>query len=377
MSIKAETTFSLKDQLFNEQTVRQLAQAINLAEPSFAVDDFVSRTLAQFPALELKERIHCLVTTLAEFLPADFLAAREVLLAALPPPLDPNLQDDDFGEFIWVVPGEYVARFGCRDEYLQASLAFLGEATQRFSSEFAVRPFLHAYPQQTLAHVHAWVDDAHYHVRRLASEGIRPFLPWGQRVVLPLQDIVEVLDRLHGDHTRFVTRSVANTLNDISRLDAAVAVDTVKGWQAAGRQRQAELQWMARHSLRTLVKDSDVQALTLLGYPADPVFSVSRVKMNRTVRVGEDFCWQGELTSRRKQKLRINLRLYFLKANGTHAVKVFAIKDLEMSRGEKISLIKKVAFKPQTTRVLYPGAHYAQLVVNGVTRPKRAFQLLI
>ena len=333
MSIRAETTFSLKDQLFNEQTVTKLAQAINAVEPSFAVQPFVSEALLQFPALELKERIHCLVTTLEAFLPGDFLKARDVLLAALPPPLDPSRSDDDFGEFIWVVPGEYVARYGCREEHLQASLAFLGEATKRFSSEFAVRPFLHAYPRQTLEHVHQWVDAEHYHVRRLASEGIRPFLPWAQRVVLPLGEIVDVLNRLHADPTRFVTRSVANTLNDISRLDADTAVNTARGWQSAGRQTHAELDWMVRHSMRTLVKSNDEQALSLLGYPVDPVFSISGMKMNSEVRVGEDFQWRAALTSKRHQKLRINLRIHFLKANGSHAVKVFAVKDAETVGG--------------------------------------------
>ncbi len=377
MSIKAETTFSLKDQLFNEQTVQQLADAIAAVSPTFAAQEYVARSMAQFPTLELKERIHCLVSTLGDFLPEDFLAAREVLLAALPPPLDPSLSDDDFGEFIWVVPGEFVARHGCREEYLRASLAFLGEATRRFSSESAIRPFLKNYPQQTMAFVHQWVEDDNYHTRRLASEGIRPFLPWAQRVILPLPEIVEVLHRLHADNTRYVTRSVANTLNDISRLDPALAVDTANVWLAAASQHPEELEWMVRHSLRTLVKDNNTAALGLLGYPADPQFSVSGARLNKRVRVGENLHWQAELTSKREQRLRINLRIHFLKANGTHSAKVFAIKDVAMQAGEKTHLEKKIAFKPRTTRVLYPGKHFAELVVNGVTRPKQAFDLVV
>ena len=96
----------------------------------------------------------------------------------MPEPLDPTRTDGDFGEFIWVVPGEYVARYGCAREHLDVALAFLRESTQRFSAENAIRPFLAAFPDETLAFVRACSGDANYHVRRLASEGTRPFLPW-------------------------------------------------------------------------------------------------------------------------------------------------------------------------------------------------------
>ncbi len=377
MSIKGERQFDRSEQLFNERTTRVLAQALRSALPSFAAERFTSQVLRRFPGLGLKQRIDCLVTTLHEFLPADVRVARRVLLAALPPPLDPTLSDNDFGQFIWGIPGEYVARYGCSRRELAPSLSFLEQSTQRFSAEFALRPFLARFPRETLQRVGRWVAHDHYHVRRLASEGIRPFLPWGQRVVLPGADIVAVLDGLYADPTRFVTRSVANTLNDLSRLDAQLAVTTVSRWQNAGRQAPAEMDWMARHALRTLLKADHGAALACIGYAPTPRFELTDEQVPTTVRVGQDLCWQARLRSGADQRMRIHLRVHFLKANGTHGIKVFAIKDGEVGAAETLTLRKTVTFKPQTTRTLYPGPHHVELVVNGCRQAMHTFTLQV
>ena len=376
MSIKAEPSFSLKDQLFNERSVGELSGRLATADPGFRRSDFESDVLARFPALELKERINWIVTVLEGHLSAHFRDARKTLLRALPEPLDPTRTDDDFGSFIWVVPGEYVAKHGCTDDYLAESLAFLREATKRFSSEGAIRPFLDRFPDETMAFVHECSVDDNYHVRRLASEGIRPFLPWAMRVKLPAGAIIGVLDTLHADNTRYVTRSVANTLNDISKTDADAVLETLKRWREQACQQEAELRWMTRHALRTLLKDDNAAALNLLGYPTEPKFRVSGQRSSDVVRVGEDFVWACTLTSLARQKLKITLRIHFLKANGKHSAKVFAVKNGDFDKGDTIEINKRQSFKPITTRALYPGTHYAELVVNGVTRKKLAFELV-
>jgi hypothetical protein len=154
MSIKAAPSFSLKDQLFNAASVAELSAGLQAAHEPFSRRRFERRVLARFPQLELKQRIGWMVTVLGEHLPPDFPAAVDILQRSLPEPLDPTRSDGDFGKFVWVVPGEYVARQGCSAEHLQRSLAFLREATKRFSSESAIRPFLKAFPEESLAFVH-------------------------------------------------------------------------------------------------------------------------------------------------------------------------------------------------------------------------------
>lgn len=374
MSIRAETGFSLADQLFNRDSVGAFAGSLAKADQDFDRARFQRRVLQPFTELALKQRIDHIVTVLGDFLPADFDRAVGILRAALPPPLDPNRSDDDFGEFIWVVPGEFVARHGCRAEHLQTSLDFLRDATQRFSSEYAIRPFLRDFPGQTLAFAHECASHAHYHVRRLASEGIRPRLPWGLRVELPPEDVLAVLDLLHADPTRFVTRSVANNLNDLTRADPAGVMARLRQWDRLARQQPKELEWMTRHALRGLLKQGDVQALELLGYPGRPQFTLARIEVSEQVKLGESLTWRARLRSGERQRLRIALRIHYRRADGSLSPKVFAVGDYDLARGETIEIEKRQPFRPITTRALYPGTHFAELLVNGVARGKRAFE---
>lgn len=375
MSIKAETSFSLKDSLFNERTVAELSQHLADARPGFQRRKFERAVVNEFPNLELKARIDHIVQTLQDFLPDDLPQAINVFHSALPPPLDPSLSDNDFGSFIWVVPGEYVARYGCSAPNLKRSLSFLRESTKRFSAENAIRPFLRDFPETTLEFLKQCSYDDNYHVRRLVSEGIRPLLPWAPRVTLPAATIVPLLDILHADHTRYVTRSVANNLNDLSKQDPDLVIDTLKRWQKLKKQTPAELDWMIRHALRTLTKRDHPAALELLGYPALPKITVDNLKLPETVRVGEAVDCRFDLTSHAKQKLLVVLRVYFLKANGKLAPKIFTVKKSDFARDERAMLRKKLSFRPMTTRVIYPGRHRIEVFVNGNFQTGADFQL--
>lgn len=377
LSIKrTKPLFSLADQLFNEESVARLSQGLKKSHRRFDAKGFEAEVLRQFPDLELKQRIAAMVNALEQRLPDDFSKAVGVLQKALPEPLDPNLNDDDFGEFIWGVPAEYVARHGVTEDRLEISLPFLREVTMRFTAENAIRPFLKTYPEQTLAFVHECAAHDNYHVRRLASEGIRPLLPWAPKVVLPAEMILEVLDRLHADTTRYVTRSVANNLNDLSKSDPELVLARLHNWASARKQKGKELNWMTRHALRTLLKKGHAEALEFVGYPSAPEFWVSKVKVTESVTIGEKLRWQGVLTSRADQKLRIGLDIHFRKSDGSHSPKLFAVADVAMARGERLDIDKSIAFKPLSTRTLYPGVHHVALKVNGIERARKSFNLI-
>ena len=374
MAVKAKPSFSLADQMFNDKSVGLLADALAKSWPKLDEEVFAEACLSAFPSLELKERIRHMVDQLDARLPDRFEEAVSILESALPTPLDPNLTDDDFGHFIWCVPAEWVARNGCTDDRVDRSLAFLKQATMRFTVESAIRPFLAKYPDHTMRFIRECAQDPNYHVRRLASEGIRPYLPWAQRVILPASEVVEVLTTLHADPTRYVTRSVANTMNDLSRNDPELVIDTLKRWQQLDAQIQEELNWMTRHALRTLVKADNKQALELLGYPSSPAFSLSDVSIDESVVIGDALHWRGTVHSKTQQNLKIALRVHFLKASGEHTTKVFAVKDVAADK-ESFVIEKKISFKPITTRTLYFGTHHIELVVNGKARGKRSFEL--
>ena len=155
MAIKAETSFSLADQLFNPESVRTLADALARAWSEFDEAQFTQESLDAFPNLELKQRISHMVDRLDAQLPEDFDQALDILQSALPAPLDPSLSDDDFGHFIWSVPAEWVAQNGCTEDRLDRALDFLRQATMRFSVENAIRPFLVSYPDSSMRFIRA------------------------------------------------------------------------------------------------------------------------------------------------------------------------------------------------------------------------------
>jgi 3-methyladenine DNA glycosylase AlkC len=258
--------FSLKDSLFNRRKIEKIAAEIYAVYPGFDRAGFVSQTVAKFPGLELKARIVWIAEMLACFLPADFRQATTTLLDALPPACDPSLKDDDFGDFIYAPYSEYIVRNGCRSEDLNFSLQALKSITTRFSAEDAIRYFINSFPTETMAEIANWATDTHYHVRRLASEGTRPKLPWSQKVVLTPGDAAPILDLLFADNTRFVTRSVANHLNDISKTDPGFVLAKLVEWKDSGKQSDKEMAYIINHSLRTLIKQGHEETLSFLGF---------------------------------------------------------------------------------------------------------------
>lgn len=207
----------LKDQLFTREKVELIAGEIKHVDSAFKADEFVTMVVARFPELELKARIAWITTCLERHLPRNFRKAASALVRSLPAPADPALSDGDFGDFIYAPYAEYVAQRGCKAEDLEFSLAMLRAITTRFSAEFAIRPFLDAFPDHVLTTLLAWTGDQQYHVRRLCSEGTRPRLPWARNLTLPYDVGIPILDRLFADPTRYVTRSVANHVNDVSK----------------------------------------------------------------------------------------------------------------------------------------------------------------
>ena len=133
---------------------------------------------------------------------------------------------------------------------------------------------------------------------------------------------------------------------------------------------------MTGHALRTLVKQDHAQALSLLGYPLKPSVTLSSVESDNRIAVGEAFNWSGELHTGKRQNLKILLKVYYVKSDGSHQPKAFGVKDVEMAKGETLALQKRLPFRPMTTRALYPGRHLVELVVNGQVLDAREFDLV-
>ena len=368
---------SLKDILFNKPKVVQIALEIHRVYPSFKKNEFVNVVVNQFPSLELKARISWIAETLKKFLPEDYKSATGILLKALPAPNNPELSDADFGDFIYGPYSEFIAKNGCKKEYLQISLTALYEITQRFSAEDAIRYFINAFPKETLKKLLQWTKDPHYHVRRLCSEGTRPKLPWSQKINIPVKAPLPILNNLFSDKTRFVTRSVANHINDISKTDPGLAVETIRNWQKSGKQEPEEMQFITRHALRGLVKKGNSSAMKLLGFRHDLQVTLSKFRVAKQVKMNTALQFSFTIQAAEDMNLIIDFIVYFQnKAGKLNSKKVFKITTLALTKNKPILISKSHMLREHmTTRTLYPGKHEIEIQINGKRLAKESFIL--
>lgn len=369
-------SFSLKDELFNEATLRYMADHFHNVS-KLTKDRFIKNNLRAFPNLELKQRIEHIARSLDEVFGGNYEQQLSHLLASLPPKLDPQKSDDDFGMFIISAYSHFIVLFGLQDQYVDRSLEALREITMRFSSEFALRHFLNTYPDQTLTYLDTWVHDENYHVRRLVSEGTRPRLPWGASIDIPFRRMLAYLDILFVDKTRYVTRSVANHMNDISKLDPKIVIQKLKMWKQSHKQNEDEMNFIITHSLRTLLKQSHMQALELCGYAANPRIKISNfILKKKSIQIGEAIEFSFTLRSLQNQQLIVDYVVDHPMKNGAYSSKVFSIKKMGMKKDEVVSLKKRQPFREMTTKKLYKGEYKSTIRVNGKELKKFSFKII-
>jgi 3-methyladenine DNA glycosylase AlkC len=249
-----------------------------------------------------------------------------------------------------------------------AGLALLAALTPRLSSEFAIRHFLAYDLDRSIAAAMAWTSDEDEHVRRLASEGTRLNLPWGKRVGALGESVgvtLPILDALYRDPSEYVRRSVANHLNDISRVDAALAVEVAGRWLAAGG---AETPRVVRQAMRSLVKQGHPEALALQGFAAPDSLAVRGPVPDRSSVPFEGqlvFTWNVRNGGTGPAAVAVDYVVHFVKANGSRSEKVFKLAVAELEPGDATGGSKRHSFRELTTRKHHPGPHRFELQVNG------------
>lgn len=371
--------FSLKDHLFNKLKVEKLALEIKKVDPEFKTKDFIEQVVNKFPELELKQRISWMSEKLRDFLPKDYRKAISIILKALPAPLDETKTDDDFGDFIYAPYLDFVAKYGCTKKDVLFSLKAIRELTMRFSAEDAIRTFINTFPNETFEQLEKWVNDSHYHIRRLVSEGTRAKLPWSQKLNTPVEKPVYLLSKLFLDKTRYVTRSVANHMNDISKFNPELVLKTLDEWQKSEKQNPTEMEYIIKHSLRTLVKTGNKQAIEFLKFSADPQVSVSPIRLtNEQVKINTDLEFTTTITSQKKERLLIDYVIYFQSKSGTLTnSKVFKLKQCEIEKDNCLVVTKKHKLRGNmTTRTIYPGKHLIEIQINGKKMQKKEFTVV-
>jgi 3-methyladenine DNA glycosylase AlkC len=365
----------------NAALVRSAAAHLERAWPAFDRARFTRLAVEGLDALEMKGRALHICAAMEVTLPADFSHAARVLEGALAPPDEGGepsaLGASDAGLRGWILwpAGEFVARRGMA--HPERALQTLHAITQRFTAEFAIRPFLVAHPELTFGMLARWVHDPSAHVRRLVSEGSRPRLPWGVQLKALIADpspTLPLLRALQDDRSEYVRRSVANHLNDIAKDHPALVAEWLETHLPGA---SAERRGLLRHASRTLIKRGDARILRAWGLGRAFAGTASLAISPRRVAVGEAVALTLELhsTARRSQKLAIDYVVHHVKANGTTSPKVFKGWVVDLAPHETRTLTKRHSMKPVTTRRYHAGAHAIDISINGKVVASATFTL--
>lgn len=355
----------LKD-ILGPQAVAAIADAGALVSPRFDRAAFLNTASEGLGALSIMERVRHIADALAIALPADYPAALEIV-RAMAPKLGHGFQA--------VAVTEFVARQGLGD--FDRSMAALADLTRFGTAEFAVRPFLARNVERTLAVMAGWTSSADEHIRRLASEGSRPRLPWAVRVAALKDDptlAAPILEALKADPSAYVRKSVANHLNDIAKDRPDWLLDRLGEWPKD----DARTTWIVRHALRTLIKQGEPRALALIGVAHGAAVEVRRFSVEPVIiRLGDTIAIAVELhsTATGSQRLVVDYRLHYARSAGKTAAKVFKLKTFTLAAGETAAIGVRQAIRDFSTRRHHPGTHAIELLVNGRTMARAAFDL--
>ena len=349
------------------QALATIADAGAAASSRFDRAAFLTAATDGLDALSIMERVRHIASALHPALPTDYPAALEVI-AAMAPRLTHGFQA--------VAVTEYVARYGLDD--FDRSMAALARLTRFGTAEFAIRPYLAQDADRALATMARWAGSDDEHVRRLASEGARPRLPWAARVPALKADptrAAHILEVLKADPSLYVRKSVANHLNDIAKDRPDWLLDRLADWPND----DPHTAWIIRHALRTLIKQGEPRALALIGVGHGAAVTVRDFTVEpAVVRLGERIAIAAEITSDStvNQPLVVDYRVHYARAGGKTAAKVFKWKTFDLAAGEAVALRINQTIRDFSTRRHHPGRHNVELIVNGQTMATCEFDLL-
>ncbi|MET0211061.1 MAG: DNA alkylation repair protein [Burkholderiaceae bacterium] len=361
-----DTSAPLLKDLINPAVLRGVAGTFASLAPGFDRKRFLSVATDGLDALSILQRVHRIAMALHEALPGSYADRLEILCAAAP---------ELTGAFINMGLCDFVASHGLHDS--ARSLKALKRLTPHGTAEFAIRPFLRQDLAGTLKAMQRWTGDRNEHVRRLASEGCRPRLPWSFRLEALVADpapLAPVLDALREDESLYVRRSVANNLNDISKDHADWVFDHLSDWDM-DNPRSA---WIVKHALRSRIKQGDARALRLIGASDGAHAQVDGLTLHppRVTLGGEvEIAFELRSTAAHAQRLVVDYVVHYIKKNGSASPKVFKLRTVALAPGAAEPVRIRRALRNFTTRVHYAGRHAVEVVVNGQTLARGEFEL--
>lgn len=371
--------------MFNEQFFIKFMEDLKLVIYDFDTEKFVSQIMdEEWKDRGYKQRITHITTILGRFLPGDYKKAVFKIFELLDCVKDklPDFSKIDDKNFNLLtleygpILDNYIEQYGI-DDY-ETSIKAIEKITQFTTCEFVTHAFIAKYPDKMMKQMLAWSTHEHWGVRRLASEGCRPRLPWAMALPRLKKDpapIIPILENLKNDPSKFVRLSVANNLNDIAKDNPKIIIALAKSWKGKSK----NVDWVIKHGCRTLLKQGNTEIMSLFGLGSiENITTENSQILTPKVKIGEavEFCFDLSNYNKRKTKIRLEYGIYYQKSNGALAKKIYKISEKEYAENSVIHVVKKHSFCAITTRAFYSGLHQITIIVNGNEFERLNFELI-
>ncbi|MBL7994326.1 DNA alkylation repair protein [bacterium] len=355
--------------LYSKEYIRLLSAEISKSYSAFPIKQFHQIVFDKdWAGRELKQRMRHISECLQRTLPEDYSSALAILMKTYP-----RMTGLKYIGFANMCFADFVELYGV--DHYALSIPALEFFTIGCSSEFAVRPFIIKYPDLMMKQMLIWAHHPHEHVRRLASEGCRPRLPWAmglpefKKNPLP---ILPILEALKSDPSEFVRRSVANNLNDIAKDHPKIVLSIAQQWTGQSK----ETDWVIKHGCRTLLKRGHTEALEHFGFKKTKGVQVSKLRLSPSaVKIGGKLSFSFSIRTPATQKLRMEYSIDFVTSRGNYSKKIFKIAENTYEKNKIYPIVKSHSFRHLTVRKHFEGRHTLSIIVNGSVLAAKYFQV--
>lgn len=359
--------------IYNETFFNRFTTSVKEVVSDFDTKSFLNDIYdKEWKNRELKQRMRHITCVFKNHLSNDYKANVKTILKLIPKLRKKGFKPDNL-EFIFFP--DFIEIYGI-DNYGTSVKAF-ETITQFVSCEFAVRPFIINNQKAMLKQMFDWSNHKHPMVRRLATEGCRPRLPWAMAIPSLKKNpepILSILKNLKSDVSESVRRSVANNLNDISKDNPKTVIDLVKKWKGVTKETDS----LTKHACRTLLKQGNSDVMKLFGFGTIDKIKITDFKiLTEIVKIGGalEFSFNIINTSNTTSKIRLEYGLYYQKAKGSLSKKVFKISEKEYPNNATTIIHRKQSFRIITTRKFHTGKHQVSIIINGTEFEKMDFEL--
>ena len=358
--------------IYNPTFFEQFTKTVKQVLLSFRKQAFLNQVFdTEWEGKELKQRMRHIATVLKKHLPGTYGEQVQTIIQIIGQTKANGIK----AGFEYMFFPDFIEQYGLDD--LETSLEAMETITQYTSCEFAIRPFLLKYPDEVMAQMLKWSKHPHPHVRRFASEGCRPRLPWAMAIPALKKDpspIFPILENLKADESLFVRKSVANNLNDIAKDHPEAVVEIVKSWKGIS----SETDWIVKHGCRTLLKKAHASTYALFDLNGATNCEVTNLTLSQVkLKIGDRLGFSFDLkTGEKPAKLRLEYAVYYAKASGKQSRKIFQITENTYQPENRYQFKREQRFQDFTTRKHYPGKHKLAVVVNGKEMVTKEFSVL-